>query len=62
MMQMPLNEALAASPFFLLMNRLLGGLLLGKSKVLEVFYIFDSNIFALITFFPFRSGIGEQAA
>jgi len=45
MMQTPLNVALAASPFFLLTNRLLGGLSLGKSKVLEVVNIFDINFF-----------------
>lgn len=47
MMQTPLNVALAASPFFLLTNRMLAGLSLGKPKVLEVPFIFHGYLFMI---------------
>ena len=45
MMQTPLNVALAASPLFLLTNRMLGGVSLGKPNVLEVWQIFRRYVF-----------------
>jgi hypothetical protein len=45
MFQTPLNVALAASPLFLLTNRTLAGLSLGKEKVFEVRPIFHCNFF-----------------